>query len=168
MTIIICVGIGVGLGALLGSTRSCEDGACPLTANPRRGALSGAFLGLLFGGALAGGGLGAAPGVAGGVSAPNEVVQLAPGAVAEEGKTIVYFYADWCAVCRQFKPTLGKVLSSSGDGIAFSQVNVDAMPKVAKQHEVRYLPTTILFENGIERRRFVGAVSEGELNAALS
>jgi hypothetical protein len=47
--IIIGVLIGAGLGALLGSTRSCESGACPLTATPWRGALYGAFIGLLFG-----------------------------------------------------------------------------------------------------------------------
>lgn len=40
--------IGAGLGALLGSTRSCETGACPLTATPWRGALYGGVMGLLL------------------------------------------------------------------------------------------------------------------------
>ena len=41
--------VGAGLGALLGSSGSCETGACPLTATPLRGAMYGAFVGLLFG-----------------------------------------------------------------------------------------------------------------------
>jgi len=40
--------IGGGLGALLGHTGQCTTGACPLTANWRRGAVVGALLGLLF------------------------------------------------------------------------------------------------------------------------
>lgn len=40
--------IGAGAGALLGATNSCADGACPLTANPWRGALWGAVLGVGF------------------------------------------------------------------------------------------------------------------------
>ena len=49
--------IGGGLGALLGRFGQCRSGACPLTANWKRGAIYGAVLGLLFhyasGGALA-------------------------------------------------------------------------------------------------------------------
>lgn len=46
--IIIGVVIGIVLGGLLGSTRSCEDGGCPLTANPLRGSIYGGVMGLLF------------------------------------------------------------------------------------------------------------------------
>ncbi len=50
MWIRIIVGalIGAGVGALLGASNSCADGACPLTANPWRGALWGSALGLAF------------------------------------------------------------------------------------------------------------------------
>jgi hypothetical protein len=53
----IAIGLltGAGLGALLGSTGSCETGACPLTATPLRGAIYGAFIGLLFGLSMASG-----------------------------------------------------------------------------------------------------------------
>ncbi len=47
--LVLAVGIGVAVGALLGQTRSCETGGCPLTSTPLRGAIWGGFLGLLFG-----------------------------------------------------------------------------------------------------------------------
>ena len=50
---LIGVAVGAGLGALLGATRSCGDGGCQLTANPWRGAIWGAILGLTFTLALA-------------------------------------------------------------------------------------------------------------------
>ena len=49
---ILGVLIGVGVGAALGYNCKCSSGACPLTANPYRGAFVGAAIGLLF--ALAG------------------------------------------------------------------------------------------------------------------
>jgi len=40
--------IGGGIGALLGYFGKCSSGTCPLTANPYRGALYGAIVGLIF------------------------------------------------------------------------------------------------------------------------
>ncbi len=50
MIIHVLIGAAIGgvLGGLMGSTRSCGDGGCPLTANPRRGAIYGAIMGTLF------------------------------------------------------------------------------------------------------------------------
>jgi len=46
--ILLGAAIGIAFGALLGSTRSCADGGCPLTANWKRGAVWGGALGILF------------------------------------------------------------------------------------------------------------------------
>jgi hypothetical protein len=46
--LIVSLLIGGGLGGLLGRFGQCSSGACPLTANWRRGAALGAVLGLLF------------------------------------------------------------------------------------------------------------------------
>jgi len=40
--------IGAALGAALGYYGQCTSGACPLTANPVRGSIYGAVLGVLF------------------------------------------------------------------------------------------------------------------------
>ncbi len=47
MMLRIALGLAIGaiLGALIGYMGKCEDGACPLTANPWRGMLWGSFLG---------------------------------------------------------------------------------------------------------------------------
>ncbi len=49
MGIIIGVMVGALLGGVMGHFGKCLTGACPLTSTPLRGALYGAFLGLLFG-----------------------------------------------------------------------------------------------------------------------
>lgn len=46
--LIISVGIGTGLGALMGYFGQCSTGACPLTATWWRGAIYGGLMGLMF------------------------------------------------------------------------------------------------------------------------
>ncbi len=46
LRMVIGVALGAGVGALLGATGSCTGGACPLTANPMRGAIWGGVMGL--------------------------------------------------------------------------------------------------------------------------
>jgi outer membrane lipoprotein SlyB len=46
--IVIGTVVGASVGALLGSTRSCAEGGCPLTANPKRGAVWGGLIGLFM------------------------------------------------------------------------------------------------------------------------
>lgn len=45
---LIAIAIGAGLGALLGYFGQCNSGTCPLTSTWWRGALYGAFIGLLM------------------------------------------------------------------------------------------------------------------------
>ena len=54
LKIVIGVPAGSAVGALLGATRSCEGGGCPLTANPLRGALWGGLMGLFAALAMSG------------------------------------------------------------------------------------------------------------------
>ena len=52
--LIIGIAIGVGLGTLMGYFGKCSSGACPLTANPFRGAIYGGIMGALFAYSMAG------------------------------------------------------------------------------------------------------------------
>jgi len=52
--LIIGLAIGMGMGALMGYFGKCSSGACPLTANPFRGAIYGGIMGALFAFSMAG------------------------------------------------------------------------------------------------------------------
>jgi len=49
MKIFLSVLVGALLGSVMGYFGKCKNGTCPLTSTPSRGALWGAFLGLMFG-----------------------------------------------------------------------------------------------------------------------
>jgi hypothetical protein len=48
LQVIAIISAGGALGAMAGYFGQCSSGSCPLTANWRRGALYGAFLGLML------------------------------------------------------------------------------------------------------------------------
>lgn len=48
MKILLGVCLGAIVGSLMGYYGKCHSGLCPLTSNPFRGALYGAFLGFVF------------------------------------------------------------------------------------------------------------------------
>lgn len=71
------------------------------------------------------------------------------------GLTLIDFTAAWCGPCRQLRPTL-EALATTYE-IALVEVDVDADPVTAQQFSVRSMPTVVLWRDGREVGRFVGA-----------
>ncbi|MBN2311382.1 MAG: thioredoxin family protein [Candidatus Hydrogenedentes bacterium] len=168
---------GAAFGALIGSTRSCKDGACPLTANPKRGALWGGFLGLMVAFSVGALGPAAMPGVAvedDGAAASSALTPVTSEedfnreVAGNEGLSVVYFHANWCVACRRFKPTLEAVAREYGSQAKFVSVNTDQLRALSQSYRVKYLPTTIVFRNGAEVARLVGIASRDHLIDALT
>lgn len=163
--------IGATLGALLGRTNACVDGSCPLTANPLRGALWGAFLGLLF--AL---NMGCSPKPAAepakdadGPSPVHHVsTQAELDALTKENKVVaVDFYATWCPPCRTYGPVFEAVARKRADDAAFAKIDIEKGGALAEAFKVKNIPTTVIIRGGEETNRFLGALSEMELEQAL-
>ena len=66
------------------------------------------------------------------------------------------FGAVWCDPCKVLEPKLEKMQSEFPD-VNFYSVNVDDQPSLAKQYQIRSVPTVILFRDGQEITRIAGA-----------
>ena len=180
-TILIGVGIGALAGAGLGrlSAKACADGACPMTATPRRGAAWGGLLGLLFALAVATPQASSAEAAKEGkpatteakapaiteVSTPEEFKKLV---LDRKGKALAFFHATWCGPCKRFAPTFEKVARAHAGKAAFVKLDIDKATKVTAASRIRGVPTVIFFDNGKEVKRFVGGASEETLSALLA
>jgi thioredoxin 1 len=80
-------------------------------------------------------------------------------------KTMKYFSATWCGPCKAFKPVMNEV---AGEGHQITFLDVDVHKDLAKQYNVRSVPTTIIEENGVEVDRFVGAIPKQSVLSRLS
>jgi thioredoxin 1 len=161
-TLLIYVLIGGGVGAGLGYFGSCKSGACPLTANWRRGAFVGALIGLVVY-LLSGSGNSTAMNQ----STANvkhitdadfdaEVMQSAVPVVMD-------FYATWCGPCRQLAPTMDSLADQYAGKIKFVKVNVDESPKLAQKFQVEGIPMLVFLQHGKTAGTSVGLVAKEDL-----
>jgi thioredoxin 1 len=81
---------------------------------------------------------------------------------------IIDFYTDWCSYCTMIK-TPFEELSNVADytSIIFARVNIDQLPDVAKEHDIKSLPTIILFKNGTAADKIIGAKNETAFKETL-
>lgn len=76
----------------------------------------------------------------------------------EDARVLVIFGAKWCKYCRILKEDLD---SLDLDGYTVCVVDVDSRKDLARKHETKSLPTSLVLENKKEVSRHVGYEKEG-------
>jgi thioredoxin-like negative regulator of GroEL len=74
-------------------------------------------------------------------------------------KQILYFTASYCQPCR----TLGPIMDSLEGKINYSKIDIDQESELAIKYKIRSVPTLVLVENGIEKRRLSGVRQSSEI-----
>ena len=78
---------------------------------------------------------------------------------------LVDFWAAWCAPCRALAPTIEAIAVKRAERARVVKLDVDRNPLATLRYRVHALPTLILFSDGKEVERLLGAVSEARLSA---
>jgi thioredoxin 1 len=71
---------------------------------------------------------------------------------------LIDFWAEWCGPCKMISPIVEEVASEYTGRVKVGKVNVDHSPQVASKYGIRSIPTLLLFKDGEEKHRLVGAV----------
>ena len=83
----------------------------------------------------------------------------------QNGTFIVDFWASWCPPCKAMEPILHSIDS---EGLAsVLKIDADVHMELAQKYNVRSLPTMLIFKDGVEIERIVGAVSKNDLISRL-
>lgn len=88
-------------------------------------------------------------------------------ALNDKGVVLVDFWAPWCGPCRMMAPELEKAAAHYGEKVHIAKVNIDENEASAVRWGVSSIPTLVLFKNGTEVTRFVGAQPAARLIASV-
>ena len=104
-------------------------------------------------------------------AAPAEPIQLTDAdeyenIVSRYDVVLVDFYADWCGPCQMMEPTI-EALATDTDA-AVLKVDVDQFQALASQHGVQGIPTLLVYADGQQAERMVGAQTGDALEATLT
>ncbi len=88
--------------------------------------------------------------------------------VGESTPTLVDFWAEWCGPCKMMEGPLEEIAGEQSGKLNVVKLNVDENQQTAMQYGVMSIPTMIVFKDGQEMKRLVGARSRTQLEAELA
>ena len=74
-----------------------------------------------------------------------------------ETPVLVDFWAEWCVPCHMVSPVVEQIGQEKGERLKVAKVNIDDNPQATRQYGVMSIPSLILFKDGKEVARVVGA-----------
>jgi thioredoxin 2 len=81
---------------------------------------------------------------------------------------LVDFWAKWCGPCRTLAPHIEALAQQYAGKLLVLRLDVDADSAAAQRYGVQALPTLVLFRDGQEVGRKIGAISRSELNGWIA
>ncbi len=79
--------------------------------------------------------------------------------LSSDQPVLVDFWAAWCGPCRMIAPSVEAVAEQFNGKAKVFKMDVDNNMDTPSRYGIKGIPTLILFKNGQEQERVVGAVS---------
>lgn len=81
---------------------------------------------------------------------------------------LVDFFATWCGPCKMVGPTLEKLSEEYTGKVKFAKIDIDNAENLAVKYSVYSVPSMLIFQNGTEAGRIVGALPANEISKKLN
>lgn len=82
---------------------------------------------------------------------------------SSEKYVLVDFWAEWCAPCRIMAPGLEEIAHEYSKSLQVVKLNVDEELDITIKYQVSSIPSLILFKDGAEAYRSIGAKPKAEI-----
>ena len=76
---------------------------------------------------------------------------------------LVDFYADWCGPCKMMGPVVESMEEEFAGKLKVGKTNVDDNGDIAVKYGVQSIPTMIVFKDGKEAGKLIGAYGQDAL-----
>ena len=83
--------------------------------------------------------------------------------ISENDVLVVEFWASWCPPCKMMEPMIKDLAEEYKDNVEIVKINVDKNKNVSDDFGIMGVPTIIVFKDGKEMKRRVGAASKEQI-----
>jgi len=80
---------------------------------------------------------------------------------------LVDMWAPWCGPCRMIAPFVDQLALEKAGRLRVAKLNVDENPNVAMRFDIQSIPALLVFKDGREVDRIIGAVPAAEIARRL-
>ena len=81
---------------------------------------------------------------------------------------LIDFWADWCGPCHMVAPVVEEIAAENGGKLVVGKVDVDSNPEITRRYGVLSIPSLLLFVDGVEKARIVGARGKAAILSEIS
>jgi thioredoxin len=81
---------------------------------------------------------------------------------------LVDFWAEWCGPCHMVAPVLEEIANEREGGLTVAKLDIDSNPETARRYGILSIPSMLLFVDGVEKRRLVGARGKQQILGDLA
>ena len=86
----------------------------------------------------------------------------------EQPCVLIYFSTSWCAPCKTMAPIVDEVSTDYAGQLNTIKINVDEQMQLAKQFDVKGVPTLVLLEKSGSKSRLIGGVTATQIRQWLN
>ena len=80
---------------------------------------------------------------------------------------LVDFFATWCGPCKMVGPVLEKLSEDYAGKVKFAKLDIDTAEALAIKYSVFSVPSMLVFRDGEEKGRIVGALPPTEISKKI-
>jgi len=81
---------------------------------------------------------------------------------------LVDFWAEWCGPCHMVAPVLEEIANERQGALTIAKLDIDENPDTARRFGILSIPSMLLFVDGVEKRRLVGARGKQQILGELT
>lgn len=85
-----------------------------------------------------------------------------------EKPVLIDFWADWCGPCHMVAPVIEEIATEHTEALTVGKLDVDNNPETARRYGILSIPSMVLFVDGVEKKRIVGARGKGQILSELA
>ncbi len=81
---------------------------------------------------------------------------------------LVDFWAQWCRPCLAIGPHIEAIAADFAGKANVKKLDIDSEPDIASKYQVMSIPALLIFKNGQEVDRMIGAFPKEQIEAFLT